>query len=185
MLKYVLILCVLIMATMLTIGGQKDGPVRDGLAGKYPPLVAGRAEPAAPVPEPPEPVAQAPEPLAPAAEAAQAAPTPPPAAEPAPAPSLTALVPEVVEGSPDDPLTLTLPEPPEPAAEAAPALRYVSANSVNLREGPSAETDSLGRLNRGAAVRVQPSDSPGWSLVTVEGTILQGYIATRFLGDTP
>jgi hypothetical protein len=32
---------------------------------------------------------------------------------------------------------------------------------------------------------VLPSDTPGWSMIRIEGDGLEGYIASRFLGDPP
>jgi uncharacterized protein YgiM (DUF1202 family) len=86
-------------------------------------------------------------------------------------------------------LTLALPlrdaAAPATAADVAPDLRYVVANTVNVRSGPSADTDSLTKLDRGEAVLVLPSGTPGWSMIRIEGAGLEGYIATRFLGDPP
>jgi hypothetical protein len=39
MIKYVFLLCLLMVATLYTLGGRTDAPVRDGLAGKLAPLV--------------------------------------------------------------------------------------------------------------------------------------------------
>ena len=40
MVKYLLLLCLLMVATLYTLGGRTDAPLRDGLAGKLPPLVS-------------------------------------------------------------------------------------------------------------------------------------------------
>ena len=41
------------------------------------------------------------------------------------------------------------------------------------------------RLDRGDAVQVLPSDTPGWSKVRLERDGLEGFVASRFLGDPP
>lgn len=75
--------------------------------------------------------------------------------------------------------------PPAPPADATPRLQYVVADTVNVRAGPSAKTESLTKLDRGEAVQVLPSDTPGWSMIQLEGDGVEGYVATRFLGDPP
>jgi uncharacterized protein YgiM (DUF1202 family) len=74
---------------------------------------------------------------------------------------------------------------PPTETDAAPVVHYVAANTVNVRAGPSAQSESLTKLDRGEAVLVLPSDTPGWSMIRIEGDGLEGYIATRFLGDPP
>ena len=44
MVKYLLLLCLLMVATLYTLGGRTDAPLRDGLAGKLPPLVSAAPE---------------------------------------------------------------------------------------------------------------------------------------------
>ncbi len=61
---------------------------------------------------------------------------------------------------------------------------YVSGSSVNVRSGPSAETEALTRLSRGEAVLAMPSDTPGWSMIRIEGDGVEGYIASRFLTES-
>lgn len=77
-----------------------------------------------------------------------------------------------------EPVAETLPE-------AVPEVQYVVGTSVNVRQGPSAETESLAKLARGEAVSVSPSDTPGWSKITIEGDGVEGYVASRFLSGTP
>ena len=74
---------------------------------------------------------------------------------------------------------------PADVATDDPVVQYVIGTSVNVRSGPSAGTDALTRLDRGEAVRVVPSDTPGWAHVLIEGDGVDGFIATRFLGDAP
>jgi hypothetical protein len=199
MLKLVLLLSLTLLATFYTLGGRQDAPPRDGLAGKYPPLAQARApsapaDPAGPV------VARA----APAPALTVTAPTlPVPATRPARS-SLVAAFATVAPGDGQDRgatgLTLALPPvaadaqassaaDPALAAQAAvvaaPVEQYVTGSTVNVRAGPSANTESLARLDRGEAVLVLASDTPGWSMIRIEGDGLEGYVATRFLGDAP
>jgi len=205
MIKYVFLLCLLMAATLYTLGGRTDAPVRDGLAGKLPPLVY----------QAPEDSVTRPAELAVVEEAPA---TTPPKAAPAPASLASVARPQAAvagtsvisaafattqAGSDTEAaqsLTLALPlveaaapgipasDPvatPTIAADTTPTLQYVVANTVNVRSGPSAETESLTKLGRGEAVLVLPSDTPGWSMIRIEGDGLEGYIATRFLGDPP
>ncbi len=206
MFKLIFLLCVLIVATLLTLGGRRDAPLRDGLAGKYTPLHYKDPGPAPPQPAPLAAAGQGPRPLSPGIDPAparavpQARPQPEPAAGPAVSAAFATAgsVPEDAQTVPG--LTLALPpaqtadggdpasQPPQPAAaaaDAAPQLQYVLADTVNVRAGPSAGTDSLTRLDRGEAVQVLPSDTPGWSRVRLQGDGQEGYVASRFLGDLP
>jgi hypothetical protein len=163
-----------------------DGKLRDGLRGAYAPLVTD-------VPEPE--VARAPDAPAPAAApAAVARVTPPVAPEAATGVVSAAFVaPEAAAEVPQDGLTLALPlveaEDAEPAASPVqtapgePLVQYVIGSTVNVRSGPSADTESLGKLSRGEAVLVIATDTPGWSMIRIEGDGMEGYIASRFLGD--
>ena len=65
MFKYLVLLCGLILATLYTLGGRSDAPLRDGLQGAYAPLSVERSDTPAPVPERPQ-VAAAPPAPAPA-----------------------------------------------------------------------------------------------------------------------
>ena len=203
MVKYVLLLCLLMVATLYTLGGRTDAPLRDGLAGKLPPLV--QESPEEPVKRPADlaAVQQAPAPSLPKASPApaSAAPVVRPSPEQAGSSVISAAFAKAAAESGSgalagQSLTLALPlvdaaapstsavEPPA-GAEAAPTLQYVTANTVNVRTGPSADTESLTKLDRGKAVMVLPSDTPGWSMIRIEGDGLEGYIASRFLGDPP
>ena len=83
---------------------------------------------------------------------------------------------------------------PAPVAEAAPVaepapettlLRYVGANSVNVREGPGKSFAVLDTLKPGEAVTVVSAEGgeAGWSLIRIEGDGIEGYVATRLLKD--
>ena len=210
MVKYLLLLCLLMVATLYTLGGRSDAPLRDGLAGKLPPLVyqspekivarpadlaAVRQEPApsltkaAPAPARAAPVARVqPEPAGSSvisAAFATANAEPEAGSDPLAEQSLTLALP-LVDAAAPGPLPASDPAAEPPAdVGAAPTLQYVVANTVNVRTGPSADTASLTKLSRGEAVLVLPSDTPGWSMIRIEGDGLEGYIATRFLGDPP
>ena len=73
------------------------------------------------------------------------------------------------------------------AAAETPAgkLRWIGANSVNVRAGPSTEFPVLDKLNRGEAVLVVLEDggAEGWSRVRIEGDGVEGFVASRFLTD--
>ena len=64
-------------------------------------------------------------------------------------------------------------------------LRWIEANSVNVREGPSTEFPVLDKLTRGEAVLVvlEEGGGEGWSRVRIEGDGIEGFVATRFLTD--
>ena len=72
----------------------------------------------------------------------------------------------------------------EPAAETT-LLRYVGANSVNVREGPGKSFAVLDTLKQGEAVTVVSAEGgeAGWSLIRIEGDGIEGSGATRLLTD--
>ncbi|QYK41478.1 MAG: SH3 domain-containing protein [Paracoccaceae bacterium] len=149
------------MFLVLLIGGRDHGQARFGLAGHYAPEAYADLPPARPAPAA-VPAARAPEP-APGRLAASLTPasftpaTPPAATPPAAAPAATA-----------------------PTADPLP-LRYVSANAVNVRQGPSTTEPVIGRLTRNEAVTVVENPENGWVLIKIEGDGIQGYVAERLL----
>lgn len=172
---------------VLLIGGRDFGQQRLGLAGAYAPLVppgkaARAAEPETLALASAEPVRRAPAPdPAPVARAAFT----PAAAEPA-QPGLTLALPLVEEPAIGGVQTgdgLFSAQTDGPATAAAPEVHYVVGNEVNVRETPSTKAAVLDQLMRGEAVTVLPSDTPGWSLVRIEGDGVEGYVASRFLSD--
>ncbi len=201
MFKLLVFLCAGMFATMYVLG-RDGGPVRDGLAGKVPPLMApadtakAPARRAALVAPAPVEVDQA---LV--AEALASGPTPAPAAaqggviEAAFPVSGPAAAPPA-DGQASGGLTLALPlvdaGAPPPAAQAEIAavptgdpvavVMYVTASAVNVRQGPSADTEALARLPRGEAVLATPSETPGWTRIVIEGDGVEGFVASRFLG---
>jgi uncharacterized protein YgiM (DUF1202 family) len=68
-------------------------------------------------------------------------------------------------------------------ADAQPPILYVSASSVNVRQGPSTAEAVIGRLARGEAVTVVEDAGDGWSHIRIEGDGIDGFIATRLLSD--
>ena len=83
----------------------------------------------------------------------------------------------------------TQPEPqPTPAPEPAPdiALHYTTPTGVNLRSASTTGDNVIAQLPRGTEVElIGPARDPGWSEVRVVATGDQGFIATRFLAETP
>ena len=78
---------------------------------------------------------------------------------------------------------------PEPAPEAAVApaagdIWYVTAKSVNVRQGPSTDTSVVEKLTRGEAVSVSFDEGSEWARVTIQGDGVEGYVALRLLSPT-
>lgn len=69
----------------------------------------------------------------------------------------------------------------EAAAAASGDVWYVTANSVNVREGPSTDAFIVDKLTRGEAVSVSFVEGSEWAQVSIEGDGLDGYVALRFL----
>jgi uncharacterized protein YgiM (DUF1202 family) len=70
-----------------------------------------------------------------------------------------------------------------PAAAEGAALRWVSANAINVREGPGTGHGIAGRLTRGEAVTVVADAGDGWVRIRIEGDGLEGFVASRLLTD--
>ncbi len=160
MFRYFLSLAAALFLTM-TVAGHDRGQERFGLTGAY---------------DPPPPV-----PLLPAAPPVPAEVATLAAAEPAPV--------LLVSYSPEAPVPAAAPPAADgaaaSAAEPAPLpVMWISASSVNLREGPSTDTSVLGKLSRDEAVTVVAEAADGWLRVRLEGDGGEGFIAARFLTDT-
>lgn len=205
MFKLTALLCAALFLGML-LADREGGEVRKGLAGGYAPLrlekedIASSVQAAAVAPATAEPETAAPETAAapaPAKVPARAEPATA-AAAPAPQPAPARVIPAAALATEDagvtSGLTLSLPlvdasaplpEAPAVTEPAAPKPRvaYISGTKVNVRSGPSAETEALAQLLQGEAVLATPSDTPGWTLIRIEGDGLEGYVATRFLTD--
>ena len=86
------------------------------------------------------------------------------------------------------PLVLPLVTPPAPevqatAPEAAMDLRYITAQTVNVREGPSTEFPVIGKLTRGEATRLLWLEDNGWAHIILEGDGLTGFVSGEFLSS--
>lgn len=77
------------------------------------------------------------------------------------------------------------PSPEYRDTQAAPevaggALWKVSANSLNVRSGPSTGASAIDRITRGEEVLVI-AERDGWAHVTIEGDGVDGWVAKRYL----
>ena len=72
---------------------------------------------------------------------------------------------------------------PPPEAETVADLRYITASSVNVREGPSTQYPVIGRLSRGEATRLLWLEENGWARITLEGDGITGFVSGDFLSD--
>lgn len=92
-----------------------------------------------------------------------------------------------VEASSSLPLVLPLVSAPETALPSTPLaaapvdLRYITANSVNVREGPSTEFPVVGKLTRGEATRLLWIEDNGWARIILEGDGMTGFVSGDFL----
>ena len=73
---------------------------------------------------------------------------------------------------------------PDQASEGE--VWYVAGNSLNVRSGPSTNTDVVGKLTRGEATLVVWREGDDWARIRIEGDGIEGYVAMRFLSpDMP
>jgi hypothetical protein len=210
MLRLTLLLCLGMFAALMTLGEDR-GQLRPGLAlaaaeGRLDEVWAearAKAEPA--------PVVIAAAPSVPVVLAATVAPLaqpdPLPAPEPQvePQPVLASIAPtvditpgrEVVQrveepvfslsalGNEPVPGEAGTPVPPVAEAAAAPVAQgtiwYVNASSVNVRAGPSTETEVLGKLANGEAALLVADVDGEWARIVIQGDGLEGYVALRYL----
>lgn len=115
--------------------------------------------------------------VAPVAAVAVAAPVP----EPRPVREVVQEVEEVFTLS--NLPTETPPAAPEPVAEGVEGqILYVTAASVNVRDGPSTEASVLGKLGAGEAALVVADVDGEWARIVIQGDGMEGYVALRFLG---
>ena len=199
MLKLTTILCGSLFLAML-IGGRDESQVRYGLQGRIPTLSQVVAQHMNARQQVVEVASAQPAPAQPATE-----PTKTPESDVAPA-SLETLT-DVPATEPDGTdytgytqdalgggMSLSMPMV-QPSSETAATddtaaepvggyIAYVAGSSVNVRSGPSAESEAVARLARGEAVLVLPSDTPGWSMIRIEGDGVEGYVASRFLAQS-
>ncbi|NJM81946.1 MAG: SH3 domain-containing protein [Tabrizicola sp.] len=199
MLRLTLMLCAVMFGALL-IAGEDRGQLRPGLAkaaaeGAWPPKA--EPEPVAVV-EPEKAVVTTgapvtPKPVTPKDEVLAASYT----ADPAPAKLLPAAKPrETVMPAPVFTLSTLQTRIDETAtAEEAPAetvvapegsgtIWYVTADSVNVRSGPSTDTDVVGKLYSGEATMVVWQENDDWARIVIQGDGVEGFVATRFLSQS-
>lgn len=68
-------------------------------------------------------------------------------------------------------------------APSGSTIRRVTANSINVRGGPSTQNPVVGRLARDEEVEVLATDPSGWVLVRVQGDGVEGWVSGRLLGQ--
>jgi hypothetical protein len=209
MLRLTILLCFGMLVALFTLGEDR-GQLRPGLAkaeaegrldevraearAKAEPLAPLVAEPVAIVadvaPEPePAPVATAPVALAetgPVVEVEAGREVVSVVEEPVF--SLTSFGNEPVPGEDGAPIETAIAEAiAEPAAEEAPAggtIWYVTADSVNVRAGPSTDAEVLGRLGSGEATLLVAAVDSDWARIVIQGDGVEGYVAMRYLSPT-
>ncbi len=139
--------------------------------------------------------------VAAAPAAAPVAATPQPVTEPAtPAPSLRLASASTVPFSTPTPVTedghlqdaaalAALPDAPdstpEPVADPPVITRYVAARSVNVRAGPSTGNGVIGRVLYADIVEILSDPDAPWVRIRIQGDGIEGYMAARFLQETP
>ncbi len=157
------------MGLAMMIGGRDMGQQRAGLQPRP------EREPRRVVPMPPAEIAPS---TAPVAEAP--APVEPPV-------TLTGLAERSAPGVPAFAAALPVAEPANDAPDEPPALplRWVSADAINVRGGPSTSDPVIGRLTRNEAVSVVGEAAEGWLRIRVEGDGVEGFVASRLLTDQP
>lgn len=69
------------------------------------------------------------------------------------------------------------------STEGKGTIRRVTANSVNVRGGPSTQNAVVGRLTRGEEVEVLATDPSGWVQVRVQGDGVEGWVSAKLLGQ--
>lgn len=160
MLKLILILC-LSLYVVAQVGGRDHGQLRPG-------LLAARETARQSVP------VRAADPDQIVVQAVYT----PPTTEP----SLPIVLPLVRADAPT--VVATVVDPPAPQPDDGTEVRYVTARSVNVREGPSTDYPVVGRLTRGEAALVLWSEDNGWSHISIEGDGIAGYVSDAFLSAT-
>lgn len=68
-------------------------------------------------------------------------------------------------------------------AQGEGVFRRVTANSANVRSGPSTGFDVVGRLPRGEEVLVLETDASGWARIQIQGDGIEGWMAGRLLSN--
>lgn len=63
-----------------------------------------------------------------------------------------------------------------------PVYKYVQIDTLNIRSGPSTETEKLGELEKGSRVQVLQNDDKWLEVLTSDN--LKGYVYAEYTGDT-
>lgn len=191
MIRLSLLLCAAMFVTLL-IAGEDKGQLRPGLAAAVAAgdeIIVVERRKAVVVAE--ESMAVTPVENAPEAVIENASFTPEPPVEqpvrkvtPEPVFTLSALPATAVDPAPE--AAAMSAEEATDVASAVPGdssgeVWYVTANSVNVREGPSTDTSVVEKLRRGDAVAVLYEDGSEWARIALEGDVPEGYVALRFL----
>ena len=89
-----------------------------------------------------------------------------------------------LQDPPPSELPLVLPLVTAPPPDSPRRVRYVLAEVVNLREGPSTEYPVVGRLQRGAPAELLWTEGNGWARVALADGGVSGYVAAALLSET-
>ena len=109
------------------------------------------------------------------------------AAVKAPAPTLPRQPIRVLPRPETAPLpVIARPEPVEPEVTEAPLnLRWITANTANVRARASRNSALTGKAERGQEVLVLWEEPNGWVRIRVEGDGLDGFVHKSLLTETP
>jgi len=80
-------------------------------------------------------------------------------------------------------LTTTLTQSGEPFADAE--LLYVTGSRVNVRSGTSTSFGVISSVARGDAVELVAYEANGWAQIRLSSSGETGFMAARFLNETP
>ncbi|MCJ8138500.1 SH3 domain-containing protein [Falsirhodobacter halotolerans] len=70
------------------------------------------------------------------------------------------------------------------ASEAPLSTAHVTANRLNVRQGPSPQATVLSSLTRGEEISVVKVDG-GWTLIRMEGDGVEGWVSSSYLEQVP
>ncbi len=93
------------------------------------------------------------------------------------------LIEAAVEEAVTEPAAAPKTEEAEPAEDGK-TVAYVTASSVNVRDGPGTTFGVLGRLERGDAATVVWTDDTGWARIRIEGDGIEGFVSADYLSAT-